>query len=112
MCVLLHRLTNIMVQSIELFSLVGGGVLCVNTWPQIYKVWKSESAKDLSYLFIILNGIGLTLMDVYGILKSDYSLYIPISISLANTLVLFGLKVRTDHKHAINDNVSVTCFVL
>ena len=101
-----------MVQSIELFSLVGGGVLCVNTWPQIYKVWKSESAKDLSYLFIILNGIGLTLMNVYGILKSDYSLYIPISISLANTLVLLGLKVRTDHKHAINDNVSVMCCVL
>lgn len=86
-----------MVQSVELFSLVGGGVLCVNTWPQIYKVMKSESAKDLSYLFIILNVIGLTLVDIYGILKSDYSLYIPISISLTNTLVLFCLKVHTDH---------------
>lgn len=82
---------------LEAFSLIGGGVLCVNTWPQIYKVWHSKSAKDLSYLFIVLNGLGLTLMDIYGILKSDYSLYVPISISLVNTFALLALKIKTDN---------------
>ena len=96
---MLHNVNNVNnnMLKIELFSLIGGGVLCVNTWPQIYKIWCSKSAKDLSYLFIILNGIGLTLMDIYGILKSDYSLYIPISISLLNTFVLLMLKIKTDN---------------
>jgi len=81
----------------ELFSLVGGGILCVNMWPQIFKIWKTSSAKDLSYVFIFLNAFGLSMMDIYGILKDDYSLYVPMSISLINTLILLGFKYKNDY---------------
>ena len=80
----------------ELLSYIGGTILCVNIWPQIYKTWKIKSAKELSYMFIMLNGIGLTLMGTYGIVIKDKSIYIPISMSLLNTIILMMLKIKMD----------------
>ena len=84
----------------ELLSYIGGTILCVNIWPQIYKTWKIKSAKELSYMFVILNGVGLTLVGTYGVLINDKSIYIPISMSLLNTLILMILKVKMDSGRA------------
>lgn len=90
-----------MIQYIELFSYIGGGILCVNIWPQIYKVHITKSSKDLSYYTIILNIIGLLLMSIYGFFKRDLSLFIPISISLISSVVLLFLKLRIENAQCI-----------
>ncbi len=86
-----------MFQYIELFSYFGGGILCVNIWPQIYKIYTTNSSKDLSYYTIILNIIGLLLMSIYAFLKNDMSLFISITISLLSSFILLVLKMRIEY---------------
>ena len=78
----------------ELLSYIGGGILCINMIPQIYKTWKEKSAKEISYVFLGLNMIGLSMMSVYGIEKRNDELYVPMIISLINTIILIGMKKK------------------
>ena len=82
----------------QIFSFLGGSVLCINMWPQIYKTYKCRSAKEISYFFLALNAFGLSFMDIYGILIKDVSLYVPISISLLNCVILSCLKFKFDNE--------------
>ena len=91
----------------NLLSFIGGGILCVNMWPQIYKIWITKSSKDLSYLFIATNFIGLSFMCSYGILIKDVSLYIPTAFSIINTSVLCVTKIYLDDRYSYNDVVHV-----
>lgn len=94
----------------QLFSFIGGSILCINMWPQIYKTYKCDSAKELSIMFLGLNISGLLFMDVYGFLQKDMSLYIPISLSLMNSIILVFLKIKLDYESTKNvntDNLSL-----
>ena len=42
-----------------------GGVLAACLAPQLYKLWVTKSARDLSYLFLALYNVGLTLTFIY-----------------------------------------------
>jgi len=48
-------------------------------------------------MFMGMNVTGLTLMSVYGILQEDKSLYIPMFVSLTNTIILIMLKLKLDN---------------
>lgn len=82
----------------KILSFIGGSILCINTWPQIYKAYKTKSTHDLSYLFLFFNIFGLSLMMSYGILINDISLYIPMLLSICNTCLLLSLKYFYDNK--------------
>lgn len=70
------------------FGYMGGFLLSIQLFPQIYKVLKTKCAKDLSFHFMGLNMLGLSCMTTYGVLNNDYPLFIPTSISLINTGIL------------------------
>jgi len=70
----------------------GGCILSLQFIPQIYKIYKTKSVKDLSFVFLIMNIIGLCLMMSYSIYENQKPIYIPLTISLFNTfIVLFML---------------------
>ena len=75
---------------------VGGSILGFQLLPQIYKTYQLRSATQLSYVFILLNLIGLTCMTIYGISLSEKPLYIPTTISLVMTSVLLFEKIYFD----------------
>jgi uncharacterized protein with PQ loop repeat len=74
----------------DTFGYIGGVLLSIQLFPQIYKVIQTKSSNDLSFQFMGLNIMGLGCMSVYGILNNDTPLYVPAMISLTNTIVLFG----------------------
>jgi uncharacterized protein with PQ loop repeat len=85
----------------EYFSIVGyfgGFLLSVQMIPQIFKVIKSHSAADLSYVYLSLNLIGLQCMAMYGIYQNEKPLYIPAGVSSLNTMMLVSLKMKYDNK--------------
>lgn len=82
----------------ELLAYVGGFILAFQMIPQITRLVKTESAKDLSYMFIILNIIGVFFMCLYGFHIKDKPLYITTSFSLINTFILLILKIYYDNK--------------
>lgn len=44
---------------------VGGVVLAACLTPQIYKIWKTRSARDLSYWYLTAYTVGLLLTTLY-----------------------------------------------
>jgi len=77
----------------EVLGYSGGIILSVQMIPQILKIVKTKSTKDISTSFLILNISGLSLMTSYGIIRNDSPLYIPTSISLFMTIIVLILKI-------------------
>lgn len=86
---------------VDVLGYVGGCVLSIQTIPQIIKSIKSNSSKDLSYLFLCINIFGLMLMTMYGILKHAPPLYIPTICSMILAIILLLIKF-------IQSNVNTT----
>ena len=72
-------------------------LLTINLIPQIIKTKKSESAKDISLSFLILNEIGLLFYTIYGLSEKLLPMALPSFLSLnLNTILLF-FKIKYDY---------------
>ena len=73
-------------------GLIGSLILSFSIIPQVYKTFKSKSAEDLSYKWLVSTVIGLTLVNIYAVNFNLWSLYIPGFMELLFVIVLFYLK--------------------
>ena len=71
---------------INVIGLGAGGLTTIAFVPQVVKIWKSRSAKDVSLPTFIAFTVGVGLWLAYGILKQEP----PIILWNAATLVLAG----------------------
>jgi MtN3 and saliva related transmembrane protein len=62
--------------------------------PQIIKMWKTHSVKDVSGLTLIQFGAGVLLWMLYGIHLQDFIIIGANGISLATILIGLGLYLR------------------
>lgn len=75
----------------EYVGYVGGTLLGVQLFPQIKKAIATESTKDISRTYLFLNMVGLGCIVTYAVSRSDMPIYIPASVSLCNSMVLYAL---------------------
>lgn len=75
---------------------IGGSILAVQLIPQIVKVIRRKSAKDLSYVTLCLYIIGGTLTIVYGILIDQPPIFATVSFSLTCNVSLLLMKLLFD----------------
>ena len=71
----------------------GGIVSSVTFLPQVIKIWKTKSAKDLSMgtlLFLVLN---VSLWLLYGILTNLYPIIITNGIVLSMVFIMLYFKL-------------------
>lgn len=54
------------ISSIDILGLIAGTLTTIAFVPQLIKVWKSKSAKDISYGMFILFVTGIVLWEIYG----------------------------------------------
>lgn len=80
----------------DAFAYTGGSILAAQMFPQLRKIHSRKSAQDISYLFLAMNLIGLSLMTTYSILINDMPLIVTTSLSVFNTMVCVGMKVYYD----------------
>jgi MtN3 and saliva related transmembrane protein len=80
----------------NLLGLIAGFLTTVAFIPQVTKIWKSKSAKDISLPTYIAFATGVALWTVFGVVKGE----MPIVLWNAVTLVLAGailaMKIRFD----------------
>jgi len=81
---------------INIVGAAGGIVSSVTFLPQVVKIWKTKSAKDLSMgtlLFLVLN---VSLWLLYGILTNLYPIIITngIVLSMVFTMIYFKLTFK------------------
>lgn len=88
----------------NLLAYVGGLILSSQMIPQILKIIQHKSAKDISYIFLILNLIGLSFICTYGFHIQDRPLYITTGISLFHTIIVLIIKFYYDKYYIVQDN--------
>ncbi len=66
--------------------------------PQVIRTWRTRSARDLSWAWIVLFGTGLALWLVYGLVIGSNSLVAANGVTLALVLSLGWLKLFRSHQ--------------
>ena len=78
---------------INIVGAAGGIVSSVTFLPQVIKIWKTKSAKDLSMgtlMFLVLN---VSLWLLYGILTNLYPIIITNGIVLSMVFIMVYFKL-------------------
>jgi MtN3 and saliva related transmembrane protein len=71
------------------------GVLTTTAWlPQIVRTWRSRSAQDLSWPYLLVFGSGIVLWLVYGALVANLPLLVANAVTILFVGVLVFLKAR------------------
>lgn len=79
---------------IVILGLIAGTITSITFVPQVIKIWKTRSAKDLSVAMLILLLLGVCMWLVYGILIKDIAIIYTNSMVLAMGLLMLYFKWR------------------
>ncbi len=79
---------------VEIVGIIAGSLTTIAYFPQLIKVVKTKSTKDISLGMFILTCIGLILWWVYGYLINSISILIANSITFTLALVILIFKIR------------------
>ena len=80
--------------SAESLGFIGGGIITCSLVPQIYRVFKLRSAREISLLFTIMLLVGLIFWLAYGISFRLTPVILWNSASLVLTAVLLFAKLK------------------
>jgi MtN3 and saliva related transmembrane protein len=75
-------------------GLAAGFLTTVSLVPQVQKIWKTKSAKDVSRKMFIAFCTGVALWLVYGILQEEPPMILWNAVSLALGLGILGMKIK------------------
>ena len=78
----------------ESLGFIGGGIITCSLVPQIYRVFKLRSAREISLLFTIMLLVGLIFWLAYGVSFRLASVILWNSASLVLTAVLLFAKLK------------------
>ncbi|HQW92863.1 MAG: SemiSWEET transporter [Chitinophagaceae bacterium] len=79
---------------IQILGMLAGTITSITFLPQVIKVWKSRSAKDLSLVMLVLLMAGVSLWLVYGLVIMDGAIIYTNSMVLIMTLILLFFKLK------------------
>ncbi|HRE62786.1 MAG TPA: SemiSWEET family transporter [Ferruginibacter sp.] len=84
----------------EIVGYVGGVMSSISFLPQVIKIWKTKSAKDLSMLTLIFLTCNITLWLTYGILIGSTPLWLTnaIVLSMVVCMIYFKIKFKSTDK--------------
>jgi MtN3 and saliva related transmembrane protein len=82
------------VDFITLLGLLAGTLTTVAFLPQLFKTWKSKSARDISSSWLIAFTTGIALWLMYGLLISSLPVILSNGITLVLTLIILLFKVK------------------
>jgi MtN3 and saliva related transmembrane protein len=77
-----------------ILGLVAGALTTVAFLPQMFQTWRTKSAKDVSYVMLIIFMSGLFLWLIYGIILGALPIIIANAVTLFFNLIILWLKIR------------------
>ncbi|MGC8869037.1 MAG: SemiSWEET family sugar transporter [Sulfurihydrogenibium sp.] len=78
--------------NIEILGLIAATLTTSAFIPQTYKVVKTKSAKDFSWLWLIFMLLGISLWFTYGLLINNIPLIFSNSITMLNLIIMLVVK--------------------
>jgi MtN3 and saliva related transmembrane protein len=83
---------------VETVGLIAGGLATIAFVPQVYKTWKTKSAKDVSMHMFLIFTAGVILWIIYGAVKKVPAvLFSNITIFILAAIQIF-LKIKYDRE--------------
>ncbi len=79
---------------VEILGLVAAVLTTASFVPQVLKVWKQKSTKDISLSMYVVFSLGLGLWLVYGFYINSLSIMIANSITLVLTFAIIWAKLK------------------
>jgi MtN3 and saliva related transmembrane protein len=88
-------LTNFAVEAI---GVIAGLLTTLAYVPQVVKVWRSRSARDISLTMFLMMTAGIALWLVYGLLIGSIGLVLANGATLGLTAAVLVAKLRFDSR--------------
>jgi len=81
---------------ITLLGMIAGAMTTIAFLPQLFKVWRSKSAKDISMTWLVIFSSGVFLWLIYGLLLGQLPIVLAnaVTLSLTGVILWFKLKYR------------------
>ena len=79
---------------ITIIGLIAAAFTTVALFPQLIKVWKTKSTKDISFGMFILYCGGLLLWFVYGVFRNDLAIILANSLAFIQGLIILVFKAK------------------
>jgi len=79
---------------ITILGLVAGTLTTLAFLPQLFKIWRSKSAKDISFNTLIIFNIGIFLWLIYGIYLNALPIILANLFTLIFNMIIVWLKIR------------------
>lgn len=80
--------------SASMLGLVAGVLTTVSFLPQVFKIWRSKSASDLSFVMLLILNTGVLLWLVYGFMINDMAVIWTNAATLILSSLILGFKVK------------------
>lgn len=93
-------MTPIASETIELLGIIAGVLTTLAYVPQVVKVWRSRSARDISLGMFLLMNIGIALWLIYGLLINSPGLIGANVVTLCLTAAVLVAKLKFDRASA------------
>ncbi|HDI02539.1 MAG TPA: hypothetical protein ENF95_00210 [Candidatus Aenigmarchaeota archaeon] len=75
-------------------GLMEGAITTASFLPQVIKIWKTKSTRDLSLGMFIFISLGMGLWIVYGLLINSLPVIVANLVSLALCLTIIAFKIK------------------
>jgi MtN3 and saliva related transmembrane protein len=79
---------------ITILGLVAAVLTTTSLFPQLLKVWRTKSTKDISFGMFALFCTGIFLWFVYGILLRDLPIIIANLLGFIQGIIILAFKVK------------------
>ncbi|MBW4515397.1 MAG: SemiSWEET transporter [Timaviella obliquedivisa GSE-PSE-MK23-08B] len=74
--------------------MIAGTLTTIAFLPQLLKVWRSKSAKDISMTWLVTFSGGILLWLIYGLLLGQLPIVLANAVTLGLTGVILGCKLK------------------
>ena len=84
--------------TVNAIGLVAGTCTTISFVPQLIRVWRLRSAREISLTMFLVFSLGTFLWLLYGILIRSLPVILANAVTLALSLAILALKLRFDRK--------------
>ena len=83
----------------ETLGLLAGTLTTASFVPQVWKIWSTRSARDLSWAMVAAFTLGTFLWLLYGVKAASTSIILANAITFLLSLAICVMKLRFDKQH-------------
>ncbi len=80
-------------KNFEIFVTIVGMLMSFGYYPQIYKILKTKSAKDISIFSYLIFSFGTLTWFIYGVVKKDITIMLGFIFGVVGSILILILKI-------------------